>query len=126
MGTSIWVSVVVSSNTPKTYPDFDPLGPEFDGATYEPARDKPRLQNLQRRVYEIGKDGLWRTPTQWEQLVGRNWATVGARLRDLRKARFKKVYPNNGVYHRPRGGGLWEYAICTCGHTPCVHTPPPI
>lgn len=75
----------------------------FDGATYEHSRDGSRLADQTRAVFAAMCDGKFRTLTAIASLTGAPEASVSARLRDLRKARFgahtvNREYLGNGLY----------------------------
>jgi hypothetical protein len=59
----------------------------FDGETYEPEQDRERLAGQLERVRELMLDGEWRTPAEMSAKLGAEWASISARLRDLRKER---------------------------------------
>jgi hypothetical protein len=59
-----------------------------DGATYSPTDDKPRLNAQTLRVFDLMKDGRWRTLREISTATGDGEASVSARLRDLRKDKF--------------------------------------
>ena len=81
--------------------------PHHDGDTYEPARDKLRLNAQQRRVYEAMRDGRWRSLADVSEDTGDPEASVSARLRDLRKPKFGGFT----VERRHVGGGLHQYRL---------------
>lgn len=86
-------------------PPFD-----FDGITYEPKLDQKRLSGQVLRVFDVMRDGKWRTLAEIERITGDPQASVSARLRDLRKVRFGEFI----VERRRRGKskrGLWEYQV---------------
>ncbi len=56
----------------------------FGGATAE-AVDTPRLMAQLARVRDVMAGGGWWTPEQLEAATGDRWASISARLRDLRK-----------------------------------------
>ena len=60
----------------------------FDGATYDPEKDRKRLAVQLGTVKEIMSDHEWYTLCQLEGLTGFPQASISARLRDLRKPRF--------------------------------------
>jgi len=66
---------------------FDPQ-PDFDGKTYEPAKDKKRLTTLLAKVFDLMKDKQWRTLAEIHQICGGSEASCSARLRDFRKPKF--------------------------------------
>ena len=79
----------------------------FDGASYNPEKDHTRLTGQLLRVFDIMKDGQWRTLAQLVGLVGGSEAAVSARLRDLRKEK----YGSHGVSRLRIEGGLWKYRL---------------
>jgi predicted transcriptional regulator len=84
--------------------------PDHDGETYDSTLDKVRLNAQQQRVHQCMRDGAWRTLAEIEQATGDPQASVSARLRDLRKAKFG----GHEVQRRRRGAGragLWEYRL---------------
>lgn len=84
--------------------------PRFDGATYEPKTDNPRLSSQMSRVFDLMRDQEWRTLCEIEAGTGDPAASVSAQLRHLRKARFG----HHTVNKRPRTNresGLWEYQL---------------
>ena len=81
----------------------------FDGSTYEPERDHERLKGQLRRVYELMRDGRWRTLEQITDHVGGSQASVSARLRDFRKAKY-----GSRIVERQRvSNGWFEYRVRT-------------
>lgn len=83
--------------------------PEFDGATYEPAADKPRLAGALARVYAVMSDGKRRTLAEIADAANTSHTGVSARIRDLRKDKFRAIYPNTHVGAERVEGGLWVY-----------------
>ena len=83
----------------------------FDGATYEAEFDAERLGAQSRRVFELMKDGKWRTMQEIGNATGDNsTASISARLRDFRKPQFGSFTVNR----RRRGDpsdGLFEYQV---------------
>ena len=79
----------------------------FAGKTYDPALDEERLTKLLGRVFELMRDGEWRTLAQIRERVGGSETGISAKLRDLRKARFGGY----AVDARRADGGLWEYRL---------------
>lgn len=91
---------------------FIPAPPErsFDGATYDADADFDRLGAQCRRVFELMKDGRWRTLDEIGDITGYQPQSVSARLRDFRKPRFGE----HAVERRSRGvrqRGLFEYRL---------------
>jgi len=94
--------------TPKPDAADGPLfAAHHDGETYEPAKDKVRLNKQTARVYEALKYGEWKTLRQLSDETGAPEASVSARLRDLRKDKF-----GAHVIERARvDGGLHRYRL---------------
>lgn len=75
----------------------------FDGADYSSDRDNPRLKGQILRVWDVMKDGRWRTLRQIADLTHDPEASISAQLRHLRKDRFgahqiEREYIDNGAY----------------------------
>lgn len=75
----------------------------FDGADYSPERDNPRLKGQLLRVWDVMKDGRWRTLREIATQTNDPEASVSAQLRHLRKDRFgahqiEREYITNGLY----------------------------
>ena len=82
----------------------------FDGATYDPALDKERLQTQFGKVYRLMLDGVWRTKSEIVAIVGGSESGCAARVRDLRKPQFGRYQ----MERRRRGEGkrgLFEYRM---------------
>ena len=98
------------------------VGP-FDGKTYDPAQDRPRLTMQLFRVRRLMQDGQWRTLGAIAKQVGASEASVSARLRDLRKPKFGAL-----VVDRRRvagANGLWEYRVAPPPPPQPLRMPPP-
>ena len=83
--------------------------PDFDGKTYERAKDHPRLMTQLERVRYIlttPTEKRW-TLRELADAIGAPEASISARIRDLRKGKFGGYE----VKHNRRDGGLWEYWI---------------
>jgi hypothetical protein len=82
---------------------------DFDGETYEAPKDRVRLNKQLRLVWDVIKDGDWRSLHEIAAATGQPEASVSARLRDLRKERFGKFE----VERRRREGqqGTFEYRV---------------
>jgi hypothetical protein len=95
---------------PNTTPDHVQLERvRFDGAVCDP-KDTPRLVGQCLRVYEVIKDGQWRTVSEIAVTTGDPETSVSAQLRNLRKRRFGGYL----VERRQRGtvlSNLWEYRL---------------
>lgn len=80
---------------------------DFDGATYDPAQDRGRLQRQLDRVRRALADGEWLSLAELAARTQAPEASVSARLRDLRKPRHGALT----VEARRREGGVWEYRL---------------
>jgi hypothetical protein len=90
---------------------FDANTPSFnfDGATYEPERDQIRLNGQMLRVFDVMRDGQWRTLSEIRLLCPHDSeAGISARLRDLRKAKFGGWTVERRARHER---GLFEYRL---------------
>jgi hypothetical protein len=83
------------------------FGDCFDGVTFKPERDGKRLQSQLSAVFELMRDGKWRTLSQISASIGAPAQSVSARLRDLRKTKFLGAV----VERRFVSNGLFEYRI---------------
>lgn len=79
----------------------------FDGETIVAGRDHERLRSLLQRVFDLMRDGGWRTLPEIVSVAGGTEASVSARLRDLRKDKFG----NYDVDREHVGGGLFRYRL---------------
>lgn len=86
---------------------------EFDGETCVQALDGERLSSLMGRVYALMGDGKPRTLREIADACAGSEASVSARIRDLRKERFRKNYPNSEVITERVEGqrGLHRYRV---------------
>lgn len=76
----------------------------FKGSDYNPKLDEKRLQSGLKRVYELMKDGKWRTTSEIHEILGNVTAeSAGRYLRYLRQ--------DYVVDKRRVAGGLWEYRL---------------
>lgn len=79
---------------------------DHDGDTYDPARDKVRLNTQLRAVLDVMRDGRWRTLEELVEEVDQGSATsISARVRDLRKEKFG----GHAIVSERVQGGLWRY-----------------
>ena len=88
--------------------------PLFDGATFNEARDGARLGEQSRVVFALMADGNYRTPEIMEQETGYSWASISARLRDFRKAKFG----GHQVVRNYLGNGLFAYRLIVNQESP--------
>lgn len=88
----------------------------FDGPTFEPALDEARLLSQIGRVFNLMRDGQWRTVSTIAASTGDPEPSVSAQLRHLRKARWgghtvnRRRYPGDPVV-----SGLFQYQLLTNG-----------
>jgi hypothetical protein len=84
---------------------------KFPGASFDPELDEPRLTGLQLSVFELMKDGVFRTHGEIKELIGRGSENgIAAMLRGLRS----KEHGHHTVNKQRRGdpkSGLWEYQV---------------
>lgn len=78
-----------------------------DGQTYDHARDGKRLASQHERVLAALRDYEWHTLSGLSASTGDPEASVSARLRDLRKARFGA----HKIERRYVRRGLHEYRL---------------
>ena len=91
--------------------------PPISGATYDPARDGPRLHHQLHAVFALMRDTRWRTLPEIAQAVHGSEPAVSARLRDFRKLR----YGAHTVQREYLRAGLWRYRLIPNG--PLTVTP---
>ena len=95
---------------PGLFPATSPKCRDFDGETFVPKVDAPRLGKQMQAVFHIMKDGAWRTLAELSLEACAPEASVSARLRDLRKVKFGE----HEIERRRRGNakrGLFEYRM---------------
>ncbi len=83
------------------------LTEQFDGATYNEARDGARLRSQLERVKAALSDGQWWTVQDLVRLAGGSDSSITARCRDLRKA-SKGAYT---IQSKNLGRGSWIYRM---------------
>lgn len=82
--------------------------PVIHGSTFSEARDGERLRSLHTRVFDLMRDGQWRTLDSIRLVTGGSEGGVAARLRSFRD------FKNGGHVVERRsvdGGGLYEYRL---------------
>jgi hypothetical protein len=87
---------------------------KFNGPEYDPKYDQARLTGQILRIFNVMRDGRWRTLGEIEALTGDPQASISAQLRHLRKKRFGAHI----VLRLPRGDrehGLFEYQLLVNG-----------
>lgn len=86
--------------------------PKFDGATFTPVLDEARLSSSLERVVKVMRDGQYRTLREIANMAQCSEAGASARLRDLRKDRFKAEYRVKEVCsERLAATGTWKYKV---------------
>lgn len=79
------------------------------GATYSPDLDRARLNRQQMAVFDVMRDGCWRSLRELSDASGAPEASASARLRDLRRMGW--------TVERRRVGnlssGLFRYRLVT-------------
>lgn len=91
--------------------DLFDFAAQRDGQTYNPTRDGKRLADLHSRVFEFMRPGQWVTLAELVAECGGTEASVGARTRDMRKAKFG----GHTVERRYVSRGLFEYRLIVKG-----------
>jgi hypothetical protein len=79
----------------------------FDGATYDHKRDYARLTGQLGAVFNLMRDGQWRTLPEIARDVKGSQPAVSARLRDLRK----EQYGGHSVDREYVAVGVWRYRL---------------
>ena len=79
----------------------------FSGATYDHRFDYERLHGQLKAVFDLMRDGRWRTLSDIGTAVEGSEASLSARLRDLRKAK----YGAHQIQRESVGGGLFRYRM---------------
>jgi hypothetical protein len=85
--------------------------PDFDGATFDPRRDKVRLGKQASRVWREMRDYQWHTLAELARLTDDPEASISARIRDLRKPKFG----GHIVERENLGAGTWRYRLLRQG-----------
>ena len=75
----------------------------FDGADYQPERDYKRLNEQYQKIFDLMKDGEWRSLEEISRATGAPPASASAQMRHARKTRFgshtvNKKYMGDGLY----------------------------
>ncbi len=83
------------------------MSQDFDGATYDKARDGGRLQRQLATIKGIMFDHKPHTLTELAGCAGCLTTSASARVRDLRKAK----HGGHTVTRKNIGGGVWEYTL---------------
>lgn len=100
----------MSTNVRQLTIDDIKVEPRFDGPAYDPKYDHRRLTGQIQRVFNLMRDGRWRTLQEIADATHDPHASISAQLRHLRKERFG----GHTVNRRARGdraNGLFEYQV---------------
>ncbi len=99
-------------------PNLPPPEKAFGGSTYDPKRDYVRLTGQLGRVFDVMRDGEWRTLSGIKLDIWRHFLkyadtepAISARLRDLRK----EAHGGHTVERKSLGGGLFAYRLIVRG-----------
>ena len=93
-------------NTPSL---FD-VAPRFDGAVFDPALDQNRLTKQLGRVFDLMRDGHWRTLQDIARATGDPESSISGQLRHLRKPRFGSYVVEKRRLGIPESG-CFEYRL---------------
>lgn len=88
--------------------------PRFNGPDYDAARDNERLTGQILRIFDLMRDGEWRTLGDIAKATGDPEASISAQLRHLRKKRFGA----HGLEKDYRGNGLYAYRLIVNAEAP--------
>jgi len=86
----------------------------FNGPAYDPDHDNVRLSGQILRIFDLMKDGRWRTLSEINRETGDPQASISAQLRHLRKKRFGSHTVDRRA-RGERGRGLFEYKLTVRG-----------
>jgi predicted transcriptional regulator len=87
-----------------------PLIGHFDGPAYDPAVDRARLSSQHRRLFQLMRDGRWRSLDEIARATGDPDASISAQLRHLRKPRF-----GGHRVEKRRVARSWDYRVVVAG-----------
>lgn len=82
------------------------LGDRF-GSTFEPKRDRKRLNKQASAVFQFMQDHEWHSLRDISEATGAPEASASARLRDFRRSEFGGFT----VERRALSKGLWQYRM---------------
>lgn len=85
--------------------------PHQDGWTFNPSKDHKRLTTAMDRVMALMSDGQERTLSEIARLAKTSEAGASARLRDIRKAKFRAVYGHWNMIAKRLHDGQWGYRL---------------
>lgn len=82
----------------------------FNGYTYVKEFDQERLTGQMKSIFELMKDGKFRTLDEIHKVTNAPHASISAQLRHLRKPRFGSNILNKQI-RGIRENGLYEYQL---------------
>ena len=85
---------------------------DFSGFTYDKTRDHDRLKKQLSAVFNLMRDGRFRTLQDIELLLGYPQSSISARLRDFRKKNFGQHTVNREYVSK----GLFKYQLIINGN----------
>lgn len=83
----------------------------FDGSTYNPLEDHKRLTSSLGKFWDLMRDQRFRTLAEITEEIKCSEAGASARFRDLRKPKFRAMFPTLACNSERVEGGLWRYQI---------------
>ena len=93
--------------TPLDRAEAETLSGPRDGKTFESAKDEIRLNSQARAVWNLMRDGIWRSLAEISRATQEPEASCSARIRDFRKPRFG----GHKADRRRRSRGVFEYRL---------------
>ena len=85
----------------------------FQGEDYDRTRDGKRLGAQLQRVYEVMKDGRWRSHQEIVETLMWGGKPREKEASIARQVRYLKDIPGCYVLRRYEGNGLYRYSLCT-------------
>ena len=85
---------------------------QFDGSDYSPEHDKVRLTGQIEVIFNLMRDGRYRTLSEISSITGYGESSISAQLRNLRKPKFG-MHTVNKQNRGNRDKGLFEYSVIT-------------
>lgn len=87
----------------------------FDGSDYNKDLDVDRLTDQYHRIFNLMKDGKWRTLQEIAFLTSDPQASISAQLRHMRKPRFGAHIVRKQRVQGREAQGLFEYQLSVKG-----------
>ena len=85
----------------------------FQGDDYVRARDGKRLGEQLQRVYDVMKDGRWRSHQEIVEILMWGGKPREKEASIARQVRYLRDLPGHCVLRRFEGGGLYRYSLST-------------